>query len=237
MELQKPISGIFFDLGWTLLYPPSGSWMFSRFARTYFSEEAMGALPKERVNTALREGQAYLDAKHLLSLSTTEEEYAQFLHYFTLLAEALPELGLSEADVKKVTEDKVYNIADNYGLLPGALETLEALKGNYRLGVISDTWPSIVPVLEHFGLLPCFDCVTYSYALGAVKPDAKMYRDALGKMGLPPRETVFIDDSAENLRGARAQGIQPVLIRAKPDADSDDTMAGIETVSGLLALL
>ena len=45
MELRPPVRGIFFDLGWTLLYPPSGDWMFSGFARKYFPRDKLSALP------------------------------------------------------------------------------------------------------------------------------------------------------------------------------------------------
>lgn len=235
MKLQQPIHGIFFDLGWTLLYPPSGDWMFSEFARRYFPQEKLRALPRERVQAAREAGTELLNHNHLMS--TTDEEYQRFYEYFSLMAEALPELGLCEADLKAVTEDKVYNRADNYRLFPDAKETLKALSGTYKLGIISDTWPSIVPVLEDFGILPYFDSITYSYTLGVYKPDPRMYRDALGKLGLPPEETVFVDDGADNLRGARDMGIQPVLIRAKPDPDSDESMASIDRLSGLLALL
>ncbi len=238
MELKKPVRGIFFDLGWTLLRPTSGNWMFSRFARKFFSPEKLNALPQERVSAALHAGAEYLNAHH--RLNTVGEEYAQFLRYYTMLAEALPELGLTETDLEKITEDKVYNTEGNYSLFPDTLETLKALKalkGGLRLGVISDTWPSIVLVLEHFGLLPYFDCVTYSYTLGVYKPHPGMYRDALQKMALPPAETAFVDDFSGNLQGAREAGIQPVLIRSKPDPDSDDTMVSVDRLSDLLKLL
>ena len=101
----------------------------------------------------------------------------------------------------------------------------------------ADAWPSIVPVLENFGILSYFSCVTYSYTLGTYKPDPRMYRDALEKMGLPPEETVFVDDGVENLQGARELGIQPVLIRAKPEAEFCDNIPSIRRISGLLELL
>ena len=75
-------------------------------------------------------------------------------------------------------------------------------------------------------------CIRDSY-----KPDPRMYRDALEKMGLPPEETVFVDDGVENLQGARELGIQPVLIRAKPEAEFCDNIPSIRRISGLLELL
>ena len=233
--LSKPVTGVFLDLGWTLLTPTSGDWMFSPFARRYFSREALEALPRERVQAAMAQGDAYLSAHH--RMETMEEEYVQFLHYYTMLSQALPELGLDNAALEAVARDKVYNL-ENYGLFPDTLEALEALRGPYAIGVISDTWPSIVPVLEHFGLLPYFDTLTFSYQLGVYKPHPALYRDALEKMGLPAEETVFVDDGVGNLRGAQAAGIQPVLITAKPGvASCPPGMAQVSRISQLPGLL
>ncbi len=156
---------------------------------------------------------------------------------YSLLAQALPELGLEQKELEAITQDKVYNL-ENYALFPDSLNTLNALWNNYRIGVISDTWPSIVPVLERFGLLPYFHTLTFSYKLGVYKPHPAMYQDALDKLGIPPEETIFIDDGVENLRGAQKAGIQPVLITAKPNAEKrPEGMAEIGKISGLLDLL
>ena len=134
--------------------------------------------------------------------------------------------------------EKVYQARHTYELFEDSIPTLEALRGKYKLGVISDTWPSIVPVLERFGILPYFDAITYSFQLGCFKPNPRMFQDALSKMGLPAQECVFIDDVARNLEGAAKVGIQPVQIRVKPDADPcPQGMASIGKISGILELL
>ena len=57
-------------------------------------------------------------------------------------------------------------------------------------------------------------------------------------MGLPAQECVFIDDTLKNLESAAKLAIQPVLITAKPDADTcPPGMASIEKISQLLELL
>ena len=224
MKLQKPVRGVFFDLGWTLLYPVSGDWRFTLTAQKIFPPEYLRALPDDRWAKALQAAESYLGDHHLLR--SMEEEFHQWRTYYGMLAEAVPELGLSPEDIRRVAEEQTYSVED-YGLLPGARETLETLSGKYRLGVISDTWPSIEPRLQKLGLREFFDCVTYSFTLGVFKPHPAMYRDALEKMGLPAAETVFIDDVAGNLRGAAEQGIQTVLICARPDADRDDAIPNI----------
>ena len=149
----------------------------------------------------------------------------------------MPELGLTDGDLRKVTEDKVYNKADNFRLFDASIETLQAVRGKYKLGIISDTWPSIVPLLEYLDILKYFDCITFSFELGTFKPDKRMYEDALSKMGLPSESTVFIDDSARNLEGAKGLGINPVLIRAMPGIEPVEGILDIEKISGLLELL
>ena len=232
MEKLKNIKGIFFDLGGTLIYPPSGNWRFSELAYRYFPKNR---LSEPAVQAAMAEASRGLDENHLLH--STDEEYAQFYEYYRAVSAAMPELGLTDGDLRKVTEDKVYNKADNFRLFDASIETLQAVRGKYKLGIISDTWPSIVPLLEYLDILKHFDCITFSFELGTFKPDKRMYEDALSKMGLPSESTVFIDDSARNLEGAKGLGINPVLIRAMPGIEPVEGILDIEKISGLLELL
>lgn len=234
--LRQPVKGIFFDLGWTLVYPPSGDWEFTQPAQKLFNWEVYQSLPKERTAAVRKEANDYLEAHHLIS--TLEEEYDRMLQYFTIVAQKLPELGATRQDIEATALEKVYQSQHTYNLMEDAIPTLEALKGRCKLGIISDTWPSIVPVLERFGILPYFDAITYSFQLGCFKPNPRMFQDALSKMGLPAQECVFIDDVARNLEGAAKVGIQPVQIRVKPDADPcPQGMASIGKISGILELL
>lgn len=234
--LRQPAKGIFFDLGWTLVYPPSGDWEFTQPAQKLFNWEVYQSLPKERTAAVRKEANDYLEAHH--HISTLEEEYDRMLQYFTIVAQKLPELGATRQDIEATALEKVYQSQHTYNLMEDAIPTLEALKGRCKLGIISDTWPSIVPVLERFGILPYFDAITYSFQLGCFKPNPRMFQDALSKMGLPAQECVFIDDVARNLEGAAKVGIQPVQIRVKPDADPcPQGMASIGKISGILELL
>ena len=234
--LRQPVKGIFFDLGWTLVYPPSGDWEFTQPAQKLFNWEVYQSLPRERTAAVRKEANDYLEAHH--HISSLEEEYDRMLQYFTIVAQKLPELGATRQDIEATALEKVYQSQHTYNLMEDAIPTLEALKGRYKLGIISDTWPSIVPVLERFGILPYFDAITYSFQLGCFKPNPRMFQDALSKMGLPAQECVFIDDVARNLEGAAKVGIQPVQIRVKPDADPcPQGMASIGKISGILELL
>ena len=50
-----------------------------------------------------------------------------------------------------------------------------------------------------------------SYLAGAMKPHADIYAEAERRFGLVPAATVFIDDRADNIAGARARGWQGIV--------------------------
>jgi len=59
--------------------------------------------------------------------------------------------------------------------------------------------------------------VVYSFEVGYLKPDQRIFRFALEKKSLTPEKTMFIDDLEENVRAARLLGIHTHLYK---DRDS-----------------
>jgi len=53
-----------------------------------------------------------------------------------------------------------------------------------------------------------FDAQVFSYQVGALKPDPRMYRAILAALDVPPEESLFIDDAPANVQGALATGMQ-----------------------------
>ena len=228
-EILKDKSVIFFDVGYTLDRPASGDWMFTNL----FYELAGDRLrerPIGELEAAWNAGLDWLAKNHLIR--TEEEEAACFLRYYRIVSERL-RLELTEAQLDALARDRTYNMA-NYIPYPDAHEVLDALSRTHRLGVISDTWPSIGTQLRTMDLERFFSFFTYSFALGVFKPDPRMYRDALARCGRPASETVFIDDGPANLAGAAACGITPVLIAANPASDVDTPFTKIRSLSELL---
>lgn len=62
-------------------------------------------------------------------------------------------------------------------------------------------------------------------------PDRRMNLDALEKCGHDAKDTVFIDDSPQNLQGAAELGITPMLIATNPALD----VIEIKTVQNIRA--
>jgi len=66
-------------------------------------------------------------------------------------------------------------------------------------------------IRRNFPFFKNFDGYIYSYEIGAMKPDAKIY-EALEKLaGRRGKEIVYLDDRPENIAGGVARGWQAIL--------------------------
>ena len=57
-----------------------------------------------------------------------------------------------------------------------------------------------------------FDKVYYSCEIGLRKPNADIYEFVLKENNLEAGKTLFIDDSVQNIEGAKAAGLQTILL-------------------------
>ena len=228
-DLLSDKSVIFFDVGYTIDYPASGDWMFTNL----FYEIAGDRLKRcaeTKISKAREAGAVYLEKDHLVL--TEEDEAEQFYQYYRIISESL-QLNLTDDEISALARDRTYNM-DNYVIYPDAKSVIQTLSKTHRLGIISDTWPSIENQLRTLDVLQFFSFATYSFSLGVFKPDRQMYVDALQKCGRSAKETVFIDDSPQNLEGAAELGITPILIAANPASDVETPYRKIRSLSELI---
>ena len=229
LDILRDKKVIFFDVGYTLDKPASGDWMFTN----QFLELA-GEKLKQRTETEIQRardaGLRFLARDHLIQ--TVEAEIQNFFDYYSIVSDQL-KLGLSEKERDQIARDRACNMK-NYIPYPGIKEVLGTLSKTHKLGIISDTWPSIEPQLEYIGVSQYLSFCTFSCYVGVFKPDQRIYLDALNKCGVPAEETVFIDDVVRNLDGAAALGITPILIAANPDADVETNYLKIHDLRELI---
>ncbi|MFC5847907.1 HAD family hydrolase [Deinococcus petrolearius] len=96
---------------------------------------------------------------------------------------------------------------------PGARAVLSELRARgLKIGVLSNTLPSIGRTLSAVGLDDLVDVALATCTLGVHKPEARAFLLAAGALGVAPGEVLFIDDRAENVEGARAVGMRAELI-------------------------
>jgi HAD superfamily hydrolase (TIGR01549 family) len=101
-----------------------------------------------------------------------------------------------------------------------------------RVIVVSNWDVSLLEVLERVGLAPLVDGVVTSAAVGARKPEAAIFAHALALAGVAAGHARHVGDSlSEDVAGARACGIRPLLLRRDGSREP-----GVETIGGLAEL-
>jgi putative hydrolase of the HAD superfamily len=101
-----------------------------------------------------------------------------------------------------------------------------------RLVVVSNWDVSLDEVLERLGLARLLDGIVTSAAFGARKPSPEIFEHALGVAGVAADDAIHVGDSlAEDVAGARAAGIEAVLIKR----DGEPGPPGVPTIATLMA--
>jgi putative hydrolase of the HAD superfamily len=89
----------------------------------------------------------------------------------------------------------------------GTLDILVELEeGGTRLALLSNAGRDFGSYFRHGSLGGLFEEVFVSGELGLVKPGPEIFEAVLAQLGITAEELVFIDNKAENVRGAEALG-------------------------------
>lgn len=102
---------------------------------------------------------------------------------------------------------------ENRALFPETIEVLEYFYSHgYKMGVISDTSPSLEYTLQMLGIAKYFTSFTASSLVGAEKPSPIIFNAALNAQGVSAEESIYVDDYKPEADGAREQGFTSFLI-------------------------
>ena len=109
----------------------------------------------------------------------------------------------------------IYNIPEIEGMRELVREVKESGKGLYLL---SNICTYFADHSHEISILNSFDKCIFSARAGHVKPHADMFEYLCAECGILPEETLFIDDNAGNIEGARAFGINAYLFDGDVEA-------------------
>ncbi len=132
--------------------------------------------------------------------------------------------------------------------IQGALDVLSSLRDSgAKLGLLSNAHDDVADYFAESELAPCFTFALFSCRIGHRKPDPRTFAAVLSAIGTDrPRRVTFVGDGSDNeLAGAAAAGLRPVLVRSDlsdaydPDRPEVSQWRGpaIEELAGLPALL
>jgi putative hydrolase of the HAD superfamily len=117
---------------------------------------------------------------------------------------------------------------------PDAAPALTTGRDQGVTSVVVSNWDiSLRDVLARVGLAPLLDAIVVSAEVGARKPAPVIFERALRLAAVSPGEAIHVGDSlVEDVDGARAAGIEPVLIAR----DGRPGPPGVRTIGSLSEL-
>jgi HAD superfamily hydrolase (TIGR01509 family) len=188
---------IFFDVGNTLLFPNRA--------------KILEPLPQGKQST-LQEWQA-MERR-------TKQEFDQGLmsgkmdhsFWWKFHTHLLEQLGCMDEALRDKLVQNTQNSANWDRILPGTRQSLDRLRNEHSIAVISNSDGRIDAVLRRCGICDCFACVTDSGVVGHEKPHPAIFAAALSKMQAVPAESLYVGDVySVDYVGARNAGMQAVL--------------------------
>lgn len=107
-----------------------------------------------------------------------------------------------------------------------------------RVGVLSNFSYLLPLILEDLGLLRLFDVVVYSAEVGVEKPDPVIFAEAVRRAGVAPSRAAHIGDNYdEDVIGARAGNLTPVLLDRTGCSRADDVPVATDLLEAVQLLL
>jgi putative hydrolase of the HAD superfamily len=119
-------------------------------------------------------------------------------------------------------------------LRPEMVEALKRVKARFKTGCITNNLPANAigstggRTLYIAEVMALFDYVIESAKIGLRKPDPRIYRMMVAKLGVDPRACVYLDDLGVNLKPAREMGMTTIKVLNGPQA-----IAELEAATGL----
>jgi putative hydrolase of the HAD superfamily len=102
------------------------------------------------------------------------------------------------------------------------VDYLRSLRPRYKTGLLSNAWDDLHGVLQHeWHIADAFDGIIISAEVGVAKPDPRIYRLALERLGVAPAEAVFVDDFLHNVEGAHTVGMHAIQFRSPEQTQTE----------------
>ena len=123
-------------------------------------------------------------------------------------------LDVPASDISKIADAAASAWHRYLHLDPECHAVMAELRTRCSLALVSnfDHPPYAERLLADLGLTDYFATVIISGAVGVKKPDPGIFRIALERTGLDANQVVHVGDTDEDVIGASAAGIQPILI-------------------------
>jgi putative hydrolase of the HAD superfamily len=128
--------------------------------------------------------------------------------------------ALVERIAKRFWDDAMERLHANRPLL-------SRLSARYRLGIVSNFYGNLDAVCAEVGIGRFFTVMVDSACVGCVKPDPRIFREALAAVKAEPAQAVFVGDSLRrDMAGARAIGMPHIWLKSKTSQEEGPCCPG-----------
>lgn len=235
-----PISALFFDLDDTIIVDEAVSReTFAQVAQLIAKANPVDAAKLEDAAMRIAEerfeaGPAYTYCKEI-GISAFEVMWGTFegedprlepLHAWRLgyrhevwsaaLSEASSNLdqGLQHALAQQLADIWASARAENLRHMPGALQLLEQLKGQYKIGLLTNGSPSLQRhKIELAKIEPYFDAIAISGEVRIGKPKPGIFTWLCEQVDVPVEEAMMVGNSlGRDIKGAQNAGMRSIWI-------------------------
>jgi len=231
MKLDGCCRAVLLDVGWTLVYPsPRREVVIPKVLRERGYVVALANLEQ-----GLRAARAFYQARRWQQRAEEGLDAFWYRYYMELLAHLEPPIrdpALAWVLVQEVEKSIEYHLySDTLAMLT------DLRQSGFATGAVSNWSPRLPALCEIWGLSFYLDTLVVSDVVGLHKPDPRIFAVALDALQVPAKEAVYVGDDYEaDVQGARAAGIQPVLLDRQGKQEGIDCLR-IHSLADLTRLL
>jgi len=152
-------------------------------------------------------------------MGMSSQEWSRYMHDVIGLGEPPEEI------VREVVDRMLDRYADHLPLVDGAVEAVKRMAMRWPLGLASSANRELIDkALEVSGLVSSFRVTVSSEEVTRGKPAPDVYLEAARRLGVDPRNSAAVEDSASGIRSANAAELFVVAIPNRAFPPPEDVL-------------
>ncbi len=156
---------------------------------------------------------SFSNFKKYLSIDSFNDNYMTQFKQGILSEDQFWNLTRQEFNIKLSNQEISRLLADSYFVNQNVVDYVKKVRSQgIKTCICTNNFPTRINSLnQKFNFLSDFDIQVFSYQVGAVKPDLKIFQALIEKSGVQPQEIFYADDKQINVDAAKSIGINAVV--------------------------
>jgi HAD superfamily hydrolase (TIGR01509 family) len=141
------------------------------------------------------------------------------------------ELPITSERAKEMRDERMRKkYRDESQPMPGLIQILDAFYGRLKLAVCTGAQKEFMEiVVDRLKIRDRFDILQGSDEIGQGKPDPEIYLSACAKLGVPPRRSFVLEDSANGCLAAKRAGCYTIAVPSEYSKGQD--FSGVDFIA------